>query len=367
MVVMRALVTLYGPAIAITVLLAGCDLIFSVDHIDRVDASIARDVTPDATCLGVGLLNLCAEGGGQVGITTAINTTIDGRCRKVPQDNGPPLCVIDGERIAVSEYVQVTGESPLVLLATSTIEITAQLDVSSRATRIGAAAQLGCASGVGTNGSAGGGGGGGGTYGFIGGGGGAGQLGMFTTSPGGSPSPVLPQVAIYGGCAGGAGGIVTGTRAAGGAGGGAVYMIARDRIFVSSTGSINASGAGGRGAPIRGGGGGGGAGGFIALDAPMIMIDGAVFARGGGGGGGGGTTTAGGAGTDPMPTTQTPGGVAGSTGGTSGGDGCGAPNGMQGGITSSATTGGGGGGGGCGRIRVYGQRSGSGVTNPAPT
>jgi hypothetical protein len=363
-------------AIAITVLLAGsdlvltgCDLMFGLDHLDDRDAG-GDGPTVDATCLGSGLISqLCAAGGGAVTLTTAINTTIDGRCRKVPQDIGPTLCVIDGETIVVSEYVRVTGDSPLVLLATKSIAITALLDASSGASRVGAGAQLGCASMVGTNGGTGAGGGGGGSFGFIGGVGGFGQMGMFQTSPGGTGTAVVPQMGVYGGCGGGAGGIIMGgTAAAPGAGGGAIYVIAGDRIDIAATGSINASGAAGAGGGKGGGGAGGGAGGFIAIDAPTLVIEGAVFARGGGGGGGGGSTTAGGPGTEPTTATvQTPGGVAGTTGGGNGGAGCGAPLGTIGGQAMAAPYGGGGGGGACGRIRLYGTSTITGPINPDPT
>jgi hypothetical protein len=359
-----------GGAIAMTVLLTGCDLLFSIDHLDDADAGIGDGVSIDATCLGIGLLSgICVEGGGDIALTTAINTTGDGRCRKVPQDNGPTLCVIDGERISVSEFVQVTGDSPLVLIATKSVAITGAIDASSRAGRVGAGAQLGCAGGVGTNGGTGGGGGAGGSFGFIGAGGAAGQQGGFTTSPGGMAKPVVPQTAVVGGCGGGSGGVAgAASPAAPGAGGGAIYVIAGDMIHLAATASINASGGGGAGGTTAGGGGaGGGAGGFIALDAPMIVLDGLVFARGGGGGGAGGSSTGGYAGADPSsPTTGTPGGAAGANGGR-GGDGCGAPAGQQGGNAYSSAYGGGGGGGGCGRIRLYGTLTGMGTLNPAPT
>ena len=347
-------------------LLAGCDLIFELPHIaERPDARF-DDAPLDALCIGNGLLaGLCVESGDPVMLTNAINTTIDSRCRKVPQDSGPELCVIDGSTIAVTEHVVVTGERVLVLLAANEVSITATLDASSIAgTRSGTAARTTCPSMTGENGTSGAGGGGGGTFGYIGGPGGAGQMGTATPAIGGAPASVMPQTAVVGGCSGGNGGITVGAAAAGAPGGGAIYIIAGARIHVA--GAINASGGGGPGGGAKNGGGGGGSGGFIALDAPMLQIDGHVFARGGGGGGGGGTTSGGLPGRDPAADAPASGGLAGG-GGSGGGDGCGTPNGTTGGITSSATAGGGGGGGGCGRIRLYGSRMGSGTFSPMPT
>lgn len=355
-------------------MLTGCDALFGLDHLSAVGGhDAAVDSAPlDAPCLGIGMLSgLCIEAPVEtLLLTSGIDTSSDPRCRILAQDDSFDLCALEAETITVTEYVTVTGERPLVLVATRSIEITAPLDASSkRGTRTGAGAQMTCAGGAGTNGITGAGGGAGGTFGYAGGPGGAGEAGGANPRPGGSPTSVVPQTAIYGGCAGGAGGIVSGLSAAGGAGGGAIYAIAGERIHVTGTGMINASGAGGSAGLTRNGGGGGGAGGFIALDAPEIVLDGAVFARGGGGGGGGGALASdvGQPGADPTgATNQTRGGAAGSSG-SGGGDGCGAPEGQVGGIVSSAIYGGGGGGGACGRIRVYGTRSGAGAVNPAPS
>lgn len=355
---------------ALAMLLAGCDRLFGLSRLtydDTVDAAL--DVPADAPCLGTGMLtDLCITMPAPiVALSSAIDTTTDARCRVRSQASGPDLCVIEGATIIVNEHVQVTGDRPLVLVAASTVEITATLDASSKlGERKGAGSQGGCASAGGANGLAGAGGGAGGTFGFPGGPGGAGQAGTTTPAGGGAPSAVVPLTGVFGGCAGGNGGVATAAAALGGPGGGAVYVIAGERIEVA--GIVNASGSGGAGGAVGGGGGGGGgAGGFVALDAPSIVMDGMVFARGGGGGGGGDTMAAGGRGADPMGVAgQTRGGT-GTTGGTAGGDGCGAPQGEHGGFTGSAQVGGGGGGGGCGRIRLWGTRSGIGATNPAPT
>ncbi len=357
---------------ALALLLGGCDRLFGLSRLtydDTVDAAL--DAPTDALCLGTGMLTeMCITLPAPIlAIGSPIDTNSDTRCRVHSQAKGPDLCVIEGDVILVGEPVQVTGDRPLVLLAATTIEIAAPLDASSKlGVRTGAGAQASCAGGAGSNGPAGAGGGAGGTFGFPGGTGGAGLSGTASPTSGGVPSPVLPLTGVYGGCAGGKGGEATNEDAEGGPGGGAIYVIAGEQIEVAMIASINASGAGGAGGGLGGGGGGGGgAGGFIALDAPKLVIDGPVFARGGGGGGGGDLTAAGGRGADPAAAGgQTPGGSS-PENGAPGGDGCGAPEGAQGGIAAAGKAGGGGGGGSCGRIQFWGTRSGAGVVNPAPT
>jgi hypothetical protein len=361
--------------VGLATILGGCDKLFGLSRVSDDTALDAPSdlATIDAPCLGQGILTaLCLESPQPtINLTSAIDTSSDPRCRKVPQDSGPELCVLDAHDIVVSELVMVTGTRPLVLLAENSVEITSVLDASSRrGMRTGAGAQM-CASGNGANGLNGAGGGGGGSFGFSGGAGGSGQSGAMFPASGGMPSTVSPQTAVYGGCAGGAGGIggTSGVGAASaGDGGGAIYVIAGTQIHVAAGASINASGAAGGGALAKlNGGGGAGSGGFIALDAPMIIIDGELFARGGGGGGGGGTSAASSPGTEAIGAGgAVPGGAA-ASGGSRGGDGCGAPGGTVGGFASSAPAGGGGGGGACGRIRLYGMRAGGGLINPAPT
>jgi hypothetical protein len=356
-------------------LLGGCDKLFGLARVNDTAIDAPVDGAPiDALCLGQGILaGLCLESPPpMVNLTSAIDTSSDPKCRVVQLSTAPELCVIEAIDITVSETVIVTGARPLVLLAANNVEIANALDASSRRTlRVGAGAQTSCRGGNGMDGGQAGGGGAGGTFGYPGGPGGTGQSGTSLPATGGMPTSVVPQTAVYGGCEAGKGGMYfasTSARAAGGAGGGAVYVIAGAQIHIATTGSINASGAGGEGAAKMNGGGGGGSGGLIALDAPLIVVEGSLYARGGAGGGGGGSTTAGAPGGEASgPSGAISGGSAGISGGTGGGDGCGAPLGQQGGITSSAQVGGGGGGGGCGRIRLYGTKDVSGLVNPAPT
>lgn len=351
--------------------LAGCDALFGLDPLSPASGRDAASdgTTIDAPCLGTGMLTgLCIESSpGLLVLGGGIDTDTQ-PCRAIAQNDHADLCVLEAVSIQVVAYAPVTGKRPLVLLAAKEIEIDAPLDASSKhGARIGAGAQTTCAGGQGTNGVTGAGGGAGGTFGWLGGPGGVGEATTATPRLGGSPTSVVPQTAVYGGCGGGDGGVVSGAVAVGGAGGGAIYAIAGERIHVTDRGMINASGAGGAAGLARNGGGGGGSGGFIALDAPEVVLDGPVFARGGGGGGGGGLTDGGQPGEDPTGALgQTHGGAPG-TSGSAGGDGCGAPEGQVGGIVSTATYGAGGGGGACGRIRIYGTRTGTGTVNPAPS
>jgi hypothetical protein len=153
----------------------------------------------------------------------------------------------------------------------------------------------------------------------------------------------------------------------GGRGGGVVYLMAAGSIDVTSTGRINASGAGGLFASQRCGGAGGGSGGLIGFEALAINLAAAsvVLAIGGGGSSGNGTSAAQGLlGTEPSvdmpfdaPRTALPGGCNDSTGGGTAS------------ITGGAGTvpcGGGGGAGGEGFIRVFGTLDGAGTIRPLP-
>src|ERR1044071_4633153 len=160
-------------------LLCGCDALFGLQHVDRVDANNEdADGPPITTCYGTGMLHdVCVDTTDPVLVLTPmIDTTNDDRCVKVLQADGPVLCVMGANRIVVNAAVGVSGARPLVLIAATTIEVSELLDVSSkRAIQTGAASQGGCSSAAGSSGGMGAGGGAGGTFGFPGGNGGAGQ------------------------------------------------------------------------------------------------------------------------------------------------------------------------------------------------
>jgi hypothetical protein len=354
---------------------AGCDRIWQLDVV-QVGGDAGRDVDatdvdaqPDArACFGspLGMFQTCLDAplDPPRALAGVLDTTNDTSCRQVVQSTGTPVCVIASEQITIANALLVRGARPLVLISGDTIQIDAPVDASSTTGRSAAGAtSLSICGNAGNGGDSatGGAGGAGGTFAFVGGtpmGGG----GVIATAH--AAEPVTPLLDVRGGCQGANGGISTtagGPRSRGGFGGGALYLIAATSIAIGPDASINASGSGGLGGPVRGGGGGGGSGGMIGLDAPMITVDGQLFARGGGGGSGGSDTTAGVRGDEPTNAEgQTPGGSAAIDGSGSGvgWPGCGSPNGTAGGNATppgaASTAGGGGGGGACGYILVYG-------------
>lgn len=365
-------------ALATFALLAGCDRVWGLERsLDAFEQADAR------TCFGkfgennLGLLEVCLDDvtiPDEYDVPASIDTDDPPApaCTKlIAQSDAPPtmVCVIAAKNMVVQRAVELHGDRPVVLIATETLIVRASgsLDASSRRGGLhGAGADTATCpapkDGIGqtTAGS----GGAGGAF------GGAGARGGDTMAgtPGGAQPPAIGLGAIRGGCPGGRGGNGAMAVAGGGGGipGGAVYLIAGERIEI--TGSINASGmsgAGGARSPSAGGagGGGGGSGGFIGLDAPHVELaaNSALVANGGGGGGGGGgqlaMSTAGINGLEPV--------VIGGTSPFKGnGGGGGAANGGSGGGGSAGTNvpltgssgvggGGGGGGGGAGQIVIY--------------
>jgi len=318
------------------------------------------DAEAGTRCYGTGILKLClaAPPDRSVLLNGTLNTDTSTMC--APYD-GTGLCVVAGTEVGVTSNLRATGSRPLVLISAGSIAITGTLDVASR--RVGTAVSVGagatsaatCTGATAPMLKAGG---PGGSFGGRGGDGGIGDGGPAAAAP----VPAAPAV-LRGGCAGLAG---AGTSpGGGGAGGGAVYLIAGSDIGL--TGSINASGAAGGGGPSEGGGGGGGSGGMIGLDAPSIIINGAVFANGGGGGEGGGAAAGNDGANVVMPTAPAAGGSGGAPNGGDGGAGAyGAilAGGRGGDNTSSA--GGGGGGGGAGLIAVFGSLISMGPISPPP-
>lgn len=199
-------------------------------------------------------------------------------------------------------------------------------------------------------------GGAGGGYGRTGGAGGQGGsgLGAIPGGFGGGAYGNEELVPLRAGSGGGGGGDDDG--GSGGSGGGAIQISATDWIRVTSSGIVDASGAGGEGGHATmstmdsGAGGGGGAGGGILLEAALVTIDGYVGANGGAGGQGGQMATVPGVdGTNGSATTfpaagSAEVGVGGAGGNGSNGDG----NPVGGGDQEN----GGGGGGAGGRIRI---------------
>jgi hypothetical protein len=353
--------------------LVGCDRIFEVTSVAGDDARIdvgdsAIDMVDAPACYGSpqGLFQYCPDAPlvEDIALTGDLFTSSDPRCIDYVQPSGFHVCLIAARSIAIAQPLKAHGSRSLVLVAATTIVISALVDVTSTLNEPGAGYQTGCGTaGPGGDTAGGGGGGAGGSFGFVGG---SAQAGGGMTSSVTAPGSVFSLIDVRGGCPGGHGGRAntsTAVRAGGGTGGGALMLVAGTEIDVLG-GAIAAGGAGGRPGPITGGGGGGGSGGLIGLDAPIVRVHAPLVAAGGGGGGGGSDTSVGLAGNDgkSVPNGSAsggPGGI-GSTAGQNGGNGapgCGSPvgNGTVGGFASGtpSSSGGGGGGGACGYIRVY--------------
>ena len=325
---------------------AGCNQIFGLDPPGTVPPDMGPGSDVDTTaCFGkFGSFSqgvcLKTQPSGMLDLPATIST--DDPCSTNVLD--PNLCVLDARTIRISGTTRVRGTRRLILVAADTLIITGTLDAASHladGAGPGAEACTFAAAPSKQDGGA------GGSFQALGGSGGVGGGG----SDAGTPLAVPVPDNVAGGCGGQNGGADTGATATGtgGAGGGALWLIAGGTIQVD--GSVNASGAGGRGAQdMEQGGGGGGAGGMIVLDAPTLAIapTSKLFADGGGGGGGATATAAGSAGSEAD-------GIAPAAGGTSpaGAGGAGAHGAVLVGTTGdNANTGAGGGGGGAGWIFI---------------
>jgi hypothetical protein len=357
--------------LAALVVAAGCRQILGLSEITPGQS----DGNPDAPrCLNGKLHQVCATAPpAMLVIDAAILTTSDVRC--LPQYTD--ACVLAGVQVVVSHNAAAHGGLPLVIAAFDTIAVDAALDASSYQTPgDGAGAfPVMCTGGMAARPGSGGGGGGGagGSFSALGGTGGLGG-GTLTVS-GGGPVPTAPlPTAVRAGCHGqnGAIGMDATAMALGGTAGGALYLLAGNAIAISSTGKVLACGSGGLSGPGASGAGGGGSGGMIALEAPMILIDGDVIADGGGGGAGGGPNPGGPGGAGCSGSRGAGGVVIGpSTGGNGGAGSMGGPglpgaNGMF--PSPGLGGGGGGGGGGAGYVMVSAQlvTTAGGAQSPTP-
>ena len=360
--------------------LAACDRLFGVEPGVRPDGG-ASGVDADAgmRCLGAAaplLGDLCVPVPTQPRVVPLdLDTDDDGLCDLVFPHQPVDLCVLVGTSIEIALPVAPRGSRPLVLVAMDDLSIGSDgaIDVSARADGQPAAGSSGAACampGAGASGPVTGAGGAGGAYSRQGGSGGDSAKG---TLAGGASAPAISLGSVRGGCAGGSGGVATGAAppavmAHGGWPGGAVHLVAGQRIRVA--GFIDASGGGGQGglgAGGSGGGGGGGSGGFVALAAPSLELAATarILANGGGGGGGGGYSPMGGAisnggpgaspdplgGAEPFLALGGVPGIGDGPGGVGGAGEAGAAMPMPG-VEGSSASGGGGGGGG-GYVRGY--------------
>lgn len=317
------------------------------------------DAGPDAPPACVpGFLDLCeqpAPTGNFIVGELQIDTDNDNRCKTLTQSGGPDVCLLHFTEIEVQSGATFLayGSRPLALVASTSIKIIGNLDVSSRRGRLtrpgaGYAPTQDGFCGFATtpvDDTGGGGAGAGGTFLSLGGVGGDGDTDGGAAA-GGTPGPVhsASPTVLRGGCNGQAGG--AGREAPGGPGGlggGAVYLAAP---LVHINGVVY---AGGSGAPPAGrddGGGGGGSGGMIVMQSPRLELAGSMLiANGAGGGQGGDGSTNGDFGDDATMVTAAAGGSNPNDAGGNGGAGstsaaaAGAP-----GISDGAGAGGGGGG-----------------------
>lgn len=368
----------------------------------NTDGADARLVDAGPNCYGAGAVVVCLSSPPDTALMlpTAVNPfdTGAGACDQlVPQTNGPDLCVLAGTTVKVSGNFIAIGTLPLVLVGTSTLEVSGTLDVSStqqpHRTGAGANASQCPVPPAGTSDRGGAGGGAGGSFGTAGGSGGTGDLNLNGPPAGNAPggiaaSAMIPSV-LRGGCPGATGGEGDdpSTNAGdnpggpGGDGGGAVYLMAGTAITIG--GNVFASGAGGgtipgqsgagncvpRNGGFEQGGGGAGTGGMIGLAAPSLTISGRVVANGGAGGGGGGCLggTPGGDGTTMMWNAPAMAGV-GDHPGLAADGGSGSALGHTTNLDGvSASAGAGGGAGGLGVVWIDGTLQGGAMVSPAPS
>lgn len=354
-------------AIAIALLASGCKTLLGIEdpELAPIDAPLADIAEPDVTdaafCYGT-VETFCFDTAptGELAFdaSTVLDTSSDPRCTTFAPAGMAPRCVVAASKISVGRdgQLRAIGGRPLVLLATQLIQIDGIVDVSSKKVGPnGAAANAAtCANVDGVNDKTGG---AGGSF-HTKGGKGGGDLGPAAAA-------ASADMFLRGGCPGGNGDGLGGEP---GASGGAVMLVANT---VALAGTINASGAGGRGGGLliatgSDGGGGGGSGGAIIVDAQTFLSIGAMLALGGGGGEGSANSALGADGAEcntDMPNQQPRGGA--SPAGSDGGDG--ALDGSGGNGTNNAGGGFGGGGGGGGLVRIVSPNQMVGTTHPPAT
>lgn len=332
--------------------------------------------SPIASCKP-GFIDFCSEPAPTQALvisgSVTINTDTDARCRVKAQTGAPEICALFFTRFETSAaaVVSLRGGRAVAIVASEELVLRGVLDLGARAADAApAGALLSCAHDRAAEADAGGGAGGaGGSFGGRGGDGGDGDIDTSTGADGrafgGRAAAAVPLTALRGGCTGQLGGSNQNPPFGdGGRGGGAVYLTAPR---VSIGGTINVSGAGGRGG-LSGqetGGGGGGSGGMVLVEGAVVTVsDALLVATGGGGGQGGHPSRFGADGEDGGSSAPARGGNLSGSGGA-GGDGA---------VTSDAAigvasgAGGGGGGGAVGYLRILSKSAtvGAGVT-AAPT
>jgi hypothetical protein len=254
------------------------------------------------------------------------------------QSDGSQVTILFAHSVTVQQGagVSVKGALPLVLVASTTVNIQGTVQ-SATPGNAGGPQVTQSGAGGGPGGGAGGNHAGAGGGGYCGAGGqGAPNDDATAPAAGGRSYGNATLVPLIGGSAGGNHGDYND----GGEAGGAIQMSAGTSITVGSLGVLNVPGYGG----ANTGGGGGGSGGGILLEAPQVTVDGIVAANGGGAGLG--TANSSGSGQTGQPGAQLATGGA----GTEGPGGAGTT--IDGGAGSYGNGHAGSGGGAAGRIRI---------------
>jgi hypothetical protein len=372
---------------ALLLLLAGCELSQTLgggndptglcpfpeivhEYVDPCEMAPSLDTLPDVTITDAATLD------------TAVGAIIGTGVPAVPsaEVNGVRVVWTRSFTIAGGGSLRARGPLPLAIIATTTIAIDGRLDAAStKATRgpgsnPAACAQLAAAPGEQCNqhGGSGGGGGGFGTMGAAGGEGGNTRDCNGDGKPGGAGGTAIvgPPPEFRAGCDGAIGSKSDNTGSTDGVagfGGGAVALIAREKIVVGPTGVLHVGGGGGQPGAIRAGGGGGGSGGMIFLEAIEVDLQpSSVLAANGGGGASGVDMDSGEEGDNGKASIEEAEGGETDSNGGDGGDGSALMKAAT--LGSLGERGGGGGGGGVGVIRVH-QLTGTrrGVTSPLMT
>ena len=377
--------------VVIVVLLSGCSSILGIEDFKVGDGgTTGGEMMEQGYCLGPMGWRVCVDAmptmPRMVDSSLNFDTSNSPLCAN-PQTamwasaGQPDACFIVASSVTFSApSIQGIGVRPLVIFASDTITISSQLDVGSHliqgmTTRGAGSPAMACVAPMmaGSSSSGAGGGGAGGSFTTKGGDGGNSSTTGVVGGRAAAADSAGPAV-LRAGCSGGKGGDGGDLGGAPGVGGGAVYLVAGNRIVIN--GFINASGSAGIGGNRLGGGGGGGSGGMIHLHAPMIGGNGSgvLVANGGGAGEGGDPNNPGLSGSDPVPgmPAMTPLGGNGPSVGGAGGNGFvfNPPNvtmataGGAGVQTTAAGGGGGGGGGGFIRANVMPSQV---VASPAIT
>lgn len=338
-------------------------------QLDTCPLTLVADVAPTATALSfdTNTLLLTTNDGASIAAPAAVLATHGAEVGAL---------LVHDFQLAENAMLRATGTRPFAIVASGRIVIATSAAVDVSTGGAGALGECTTPARKGEDRPTGASGGGGGGYGAIGGNGGSGDLDDGPVTGGNGAVPIPLPAGPYGGCGGATGGrgIRNALGGAGGLGGGAVYLVAAERIQLGDMAVVTAGGGGGKGGGVDGGqgdagGGGGGSGGMVLLEALNISGITARISANGGAGGGGSSDLPGNDGEDASRTTvRAAGGAGGLAQGSDGGRGGSAESTSGETVLGVEVSGGGGGGGGVGYIRILSaQPPQLGDVSPAPT